>query len=144
MARQPAALLAPRTLMENPMPFIHIRSLPFDKPLKPAAVLTGLSEDFAAATGIALRHVTATWSFIEPGHYAAGGVTARSQPAATHPLLVDVLAPDFSPPQAIEGMLETIATSLAKRARLPRENIFIHYRQAHSGMVFDAGQVVRW
>ena len=126
------------------MPFIHIRSLPFDRAFKPAAVLTGMSKDFAAATGIALRHVTATWSFIEPGCYAAGGVTASSQPADSHPVLVDVLAPDFSPSQAIQGMLETIAASIAKRARVPRENIFIHYRRAHSGMVYDVGQVVRW
>ncbi len=126
------------------MPFIHIRSLPFQRPFKAAPVLAGLSEDFAAATGIALRHVTATWSFFEPGHYAAGGAIAPGQPDNSHPILIDILAPDFSPPDAIENMLTCVADSIAKRARVPRENVFIHYRQAHSGMVFDAGAVVKW
>ncbi len=50
------------------MPFIHIKSLPFEKPVEIKAVLEGyarrgISEDFSHETAIALEHVTATWEF---------------------------------------------------------------------------------
>jgi hypothetical protein len=45
------------------MPFIHIKSLPFEKPVAIKAVPEGISEDFSHETGIALEHVTATWEF---------------------------------------------------------------------------------
>ncbi len=55
------------------MPFIHVRSLPLDKSFEVAAVLEGLTKDFAKGTGIGLEHVTATWEFLVPGHYAVAG-----------------------------------------------------------------------
>jgi hypothetical protein len=45
------------------MPFIHIKSLPFEKSLEIKTVLEGVSEDFSHETEIALEHVTATWKF---------------------------------------------------------------------------------
>jgi len=64
-------------------------------------------------------------------------------------------SPDFNDAKTIERMLKCIAKSLAKRAphrvarRLRqsgvlRDNIFINHWQAHSGMVFDNGEIVRW
>lgn len=126
------------------MPFIHIKSLPFDPPLKVSAVIEGLTKDFAQGTGIGLEHVTATWEFLLPGHYAVAGKAAATQPSTSHPLLVDLLSPDFNSPAQVEKMLRVTASSLAKRARVPIENIFIHHRPARSGMVFDAGEIERW
>lgn len=126
------------------MPFIHVRSLPFETPVAMAALVEGLTRDFAQGTGIGLEHVSATWELLAPGHYAVAGSAAARQPADTHPVLVDLLAPDLNPPERIEAMLRTVADSIATRAGVPSDNIFINHRRARSGMVFDAGEVVRW
>ena len=126
------------------MPFIHIKSLPFSEETDTAALLEQLSVDFAAATGIGIEHVTATWEWLEPGQYAVGGRAARERPAGSHPLLVDLLAPDFNTDEDVARMLIAVADSLAARAGVARDNIFINQRDARSGRVFDAGQLVRW
>lgn len=126
------------------MPFIHIKSLPPAEPLDTAAVLEGLCADFARDTGIGVEHVAATWERLEPGHYAVGGKAASEQLAVSHPLLVDLLAPDFNAADDVERMLIAIAGSLAARAGVARDNIFINQREARSGRVFDAGEIVRW
>ncbi|HEY5761909.1 MAG TPA: hypothetical protein VIS73_01735 [Rhodocyclaceae bacterium] len=126
------------------MPFVHITSLPFDQPFDVPEVVAGISNDFAEATGVGLEHVTATWQVLLPGYYAVAGITAQCQPEASHPVLVEILAPDFQTPEQIETALLAVAVSIAGRTGIPRQNIFINYRQAHSGMVFDAGELVRW
>ncbi|HEV8646727.1 MAG TPA: hypothetical protein VGR01_14285 [Burkholderiales bacterium] len=126
------------------MPFIHIKSLPLAKSSDVGVVLEGVSRDFAKETGIELKHVHATWEFLKPSHYAVAGKARDRQPKSSHPLLVDLLSPDFNDAKAIETMLACVASSLAKRAGVSRTNIFISHRQAHSGMVFDAGSAERW
>jgi phenylpyruvate tautomerase PptA (4-oxalocrotonate tautomerase family) len=126
------------------MPFIHVKSLPFQPPLKIAAVVEGLTKDFSKGAGIGLQHVTATWEFLSPGHYAVAGKTAARQPQRSHPVLVDLLTPDFNTPAQIEKMLLVIVSSISRRAKIPKRNIFVNHRQAHSGRVFDDGEVVRW
>lgn len=126
------------------MPFIHIKSLPQEQPLDIRSVIEGVSGDFARAVGIGLEHVTVTWEFFLPGYYAEGGAAAMQQTRDSHPLLVDILAPDFNPPGTVVTMLTAVAGSLSERADVSLRNIFINYRQAHSGQVFDAGEVVRW
>lgn len=126
------------------MPFIHVKSLPFRPPRPVSAIVRGLTHDFAEGTGMALEHVTATWEFLPPGHYAVAGKSARRQTATSHPVLVDILAPDLNGPKAIESMLQVVATSIARHTKVPVTNIFINYRRAQSGSVFDAGTIVRW
>jgi phenylpyruvate tautomerase PptA (4-oxalocrotonate tautomerase family) len=126
------------------MPFIHIKSLPFDPPLEISAVVKGITRDFAEGSGVGLEHVTATWEFIESGHYAVAGAAPLNQPRATHPVLVDLLSPDFNPPEQVEKMLHTVAQSVSVRTGVPIGNIFINHRHARSGMVFDAGKIVKW
>jgi phenylpyruvate tautomerase PptA (4-oxalocrotonate tautomerase family) len=126
------------------MPFIHIKSLPLERPLDVRAVIEGLSEDFAAATGIDLEHVTVTWEFLLPGYYAAGGRSVMHQPRHSHPVLVDMLAPDFNAPETVETMLTAVAHSFSERTDIPVTNIFINHRAAQSGRVFDGGEIVRW
>ncbi len=72
------------------------------------------------------------------------GQVADCQPNGSHPLLVNLLAPDFSTAEAIEKMITCVATSLARLTGLPADNIFVHYRTAGSGTVFDAGKIVTW
>jgi hypothetical protein len=70
---------SPRAREEICMPFIHVKSLPFEAAFEAGTIVEGSSEDSAKGTGTALKDVTATWEF-----------------------------------------------------------------QAHSGMVFDEGEIVRW
>jgi hypothetical protein len=126
------------------VPFIHIKSLPPSEPLDVGVILEGFSRDFAEEVGIGLQHVHATWEFLQPRHYAVAGKVRDHQPSSSHPILVELLSPDFNDAKTIEAMLNCVASSLAKRARVPRSNIFINHRQARSGMVFDAGSVERW
>jgi hypothetical protein len=70
---------SPRAREEIYMPFIHVKSLPFEAAFEAGTIVEGWSGDFAKGTGTALKDVTATWEF-----------------------------------------------------------------QAHSGMVFDEGEIVRW
>lgn len=126
------------------MPVIQIKSLPFADAADTAGVLEGLCADFARDTGIGIEYVTATWEWLEPGHYAVGGESAATQPEASHPLLVDLLAPDLNAAGGVEAMLIAIADSLAARTGIARANVFITQRSARSGRVFDAGEIVRW
>lgn len=126
------------------MPFIHVTSLPFKPARKVSAILKGITEDFAKGTGIGTEHVTATWQFLPPGHYAVGGTSVSHQRETSHPVLVDLLAPDFNSAKDVKNMLLVVASSISRRAKIPLSNIFINHRQAHAGSVFDAGEVVRW
>ncbi len=126
------------------MPFIHVTSLPFDPPLDTRLAVETVSKDFAADTGIALEHITVTWNYLAPGCQAVAGKTTDYQPENTHPVLVDLLVPDFNDAGTIERMLESAAAGISIHAKVDIKNIFINCRHAHSGMVFDAGQVVRW
>ncbi|MDE0040519.1 MAG: hypothetical protein OXT74_00645 [Candidatus Poribacteria bacterium] len=126
------------------MPFIHVKSLPFNQPRDVGAVLEGLTRDFAESTGIKLEHVTATWEFLSEGNYAVAGSAALHQPKASHPVLVELVAPDFNSTEDVEIMLETVASSISKRANVQKDNIFVIYRGVGSGTVFDRGEIVRW
>lgn len=70
------------------MPFIHVKSLPFDEPRDMRTVVEGLTRDFAKSTGMKLEYVTATWEFLPEGNYAVAGSAALHQPKASHPVLV--------------------------------------------------------
>jgi phenylpyruvate tautomerase PptA (4-oxalocrotonate tautomerase family) len=126
------------------MPFIHVRLLPFDESFDVGAVLEDLTKDFAKGTGIGLEHVTAIWEYLPPGYYAVAGKAAQHQPQDSNPVLVDLLAPDFNSAATVEKMLTTVSSSISKRAKVPITNIFINHRQAHSGSVLEAGEIVHW
>jgi len=126
------------------MPFIFVKSLPFDGSFDASAVVEAVTMDFAEGTGTAPEHVTVIWELLPKGHYAVAGQAMEHQPQSSHPLLVEILAPDFNSADEIEKMLSTAASSISKRARVPIANIFINHRSAHAGMVFDAGEIVRW
>ncbi|MBI3803778.1 MAG: hypothetical protein HY282_08460 [Nitrospirae bacterium] len=126
------------------MLFIQINSLPFEQGREIGAILTGISHDFSEGVGIDLAQVIAIWEYLEPWHYAVAGRTAVNQPDDLHPILVELLVPDFDPPERIEKMLECLAASIAARVRIPKNNIFINVTQAASGRMFYAGEIVRW
>ena len=86
------------------MPFIRIKSLPREPGLDAGPVLQHITRAFSSEIGVATKHVTVTWEYLNPGHYSVGGHTAAYQPASSHPLLVDPLAPDSHDETAVEGL----------------------------------------
>ncbi len=126
------------------MPVIQIRSLPMDDDVDLTVAVAELTRDFAERTGISIEHVSATWTLLEPGHYAFAGESAAAQPQDTHPVLVDLIAPDFHRPERVASMLRAVAASVSERARVPETNVFVVYHGARSGMVYDSGEIVRW
>ena len=138
----------PKTLFEKngklKMPFIHIKSLPFEEKIDIASTIKNIAIDFSGNTGIQLFHIHTTWEFYQPGYYAKGDKVSEYQPKKQYPIIVDFLTPDFNDLGEIEIMLESIANSISKNISFPRNNIFINNRQSQSAMVFDDGQIVKW
>lgn len=126
------------------MPFIHIKSLPFEEPKSISVILCRINLDFANRLDVPLEQVHSTWEYFQPGHFAKGDLAPKCQPDSFHSVLVDLLTPDFNATLTCEMMLQVIAASLAKHAKIPIGKIFINHRQARSGMVFDDGKLVRW
>jgi phenylpyruvate tautomerase PptA (4-oxalocrotonate tautomerase family) len=126
------------------MPFIHVKSLPFEPAFDVEAILEELSDEFATRAGVELKHVTATWQWLQPGHYAVGGTVARQQPDRSHPVLVTLLVPDLYSQATLEHMLTSIPVIIARLTAVPSDNVFVHCQRASSGMVLDAGQLLRW
>ena len=126
------------------MPFIQIKSLPMKESLNIPLVIAAIAQDFSDQVGTELCHIHTTWEFFQPGYYAKGSKIADVQPETNHPLIVDLLTPDSDSQDKINLMLRTIAESISRQASFPVNNIFINYRQAHSAMVFDDGEIVQW
>ena len=108
------------------------------------SILKHITGDFSINTRIEQEHITTTWSFYLPHHYSVAGKTADHQGKEIHPILVDLLIPDFHADNAVKNMLSTLATSIAKHTGVLYENIFIHVRKAEAGHVLDAGEIVEW
>ena len=126
------------------MPFIHIKSLPFETPLDIPGIIKNIALDFSHNTDIQLNHIHTTWEFYPPGYYAKGDKVADHQPVQQYPIIVDLLTPDFNDIKTIAIMLETVADSIARHAKFPKNNIFINHSPAYSGMVLDDGEIVYW
>ena len=126
------------------MPFIHIKSLPLKNSVDVTSVIRRIAMDFSTKVGIDLSHIHTTWEYYQPGHYAKGDKISDIQSATNYPIIVDLLTPDFNNASQIAVMLETIAESISTNCEFTKKNIFINHRQAHSGMVFDDGEIVHW
>ena len=114
------------------MPFLHVRALPMDG-LDAAAAVRSVSTEFARDAGVDERHVTVTWQTLG-AESAAGG----------QPVLVDLLAPDFNDEESVAAMLRAAASAVARAAGVGEERVFVDFRGARSGHVFDGGEIVRW
>ncbi|MDH5258617.1 MAG: hypothetical protein OEX07_11435 [Gammaproteobacteria bacterium] len=126
------------------MPFIQIKSLPFEKALDVSNIILAINRDFASVNNLAIYHVHTTWEYFQPGHYAKGEDAPEFQPNASHPVIVDLLTPDFNKAEVIELMLSSLAKSIVTHTNINRNNVFINHRYARSGMVFDDDAIVKW
>ena len=126
------------------MPFIHIKSLPDEQITDKEQILLDISRGFASENGIPLQHVLATWEYYQPGHYVNGRSVPKHIRAENHVLIIDLLTPDFNNSNVIEKMLTTLSRLVSQHANVAQNKIFINHRHAHSGMVFDDGEIVHW
>lgn len=125
------------------MPVIRITSLPFenqDSSHWPAKVC----ENFAQITQIPLEHVSTTWQLLPGKHYAYGGKTCAYQPRDSHPLITDIMLPDFYSMEHIELIIQAAVEAISTVANMPKQNIFVQVNRARSGAVYDEGRIVRW
>jgi len=126
------------------MPFIKIKSLPFEENFNISKAVLGINNDFSLGNSIPLNHVHTIWEFYVSGHYAKGQNAPTFQPNSHHPIIVDLLTPDFNEKETVKIMLESLAMSISSHSKMNLSNIFINHRHAHSGMVFDDGKIVEW
>jgi hypothetical protein len=126
------------------MPFIHIRSLPQpgNPDLKP--VMLQLSNRFSREMDVQEKSVAITWEVISPECYLNDGRFAQEQPQDSHPVIVELLVPDFNSQPRIEKMMECIVELLAVALAIPVGNVFVNCRLALSGTVLDNGEIVKW
>ena len=92
------------------MPYIHVKSLPLQNNERIPNAIKRLSRQFEKDTGIEEKHITVTWEILEPDSYSCGGIMQKVQSFETHPLIVDLLIPDFNDHKQIQRMMRSIAT----------------------------------
>ncbi len=126
------------------MPMVIIHSLPLGDGINMPAALRGVCERIAALGQVELAHVSASWRYLPVGGHAVGGVAAECQPRNSHPIMAELMTPDFYPDARIEAMLTTIAEQISAHAGVALTNVFVAHRAVHSGRVFDNGQIVSW
>jgi len=126
------------------MPFIHVKSLPFEEKIDISNVIRNVAIDFSGNTDIQLCHIHTTWEYYQSGHYAKGDKISEFQPKKNYPIIVELFTPDSCDLKLIGIMLESIANSISKNTGFPQNNIFIRSRVAKSNTVFDDGQIVEW
>jgi hypothetical protein len=126
------------------MPIIQIKSLAIDNDPDIPGICRSIARDFAVALEIPPHHISVTWETLAPGHHVNADISRDRQPRDTHPILVDLLVPDFHKTDAIEKMLTSIAGAIAEHADIPGHNVFINCRYARSGMVLENGEILHW
>ena len=126
------------------MPFIHIKSLMQSDASDPQSVMKQLSASFAKEMDVHEKNITVTWDVLKPDYYLNNGQFVMQQPQGSHPVMVDLLVPDFNSQSRIEKMMGCIAELLAITLGIPVGNVFIYCRLASSGMVLDKGEIVKW
>lgn len=126
------------------MPFIKIKSNPFQKKMDIPLVIEKVGVDFSQATNINIEQITVTWEYFLNNHYWYAGKTTEYQNNTNHPILVDLLIPGFNSKEKIGLMLNAIATSLSKHLRVKTNEVFINCSLAESGLVYDGGKIASW
>jgi phenylpyruvate tautomerase PptA (4-oxalocrotonate tautomerase family) len=124
------------------MPVITIRTLPQVQPADITSILKKVCAEAAKAINYDPRHIWATWEFLQPGGYVIGDHPADVQQLHTHSPIVHVLSFEGKKQEDIGQMLIAIAEVLSRELGLPKDNIFVYCTEAHSGKVFDGGEII--
>lgn len=126
------------------MPFIHIKALPQPGSPDLKSIMRQLSNRFARDMDMHEKNISVTWDILGPEYYLNNGHFAAEQPQDSHPVIVDLLVPDFNSQARIEKMMECIVELLSVALSIPVGNVFVNCRLAMSGMVLDNGEIVKW
>ncbi len=104
----------------------------------------GLTSAVADATELDPKHISVLWHTLAADTYAYQGSLADTQPAQSHPVLVDLVAPDFHRPHQIHLMMKTLAREVAGLAGVSHDNVLVVHYPVSSGHVFDQGRLLNW
>lgn len=125
------------------MPFVHIKSLPVAKSgFDISDALSTVSSHLSLATDIPTEFITVTWEYFDNGHYLVGENYGHWHDTG-HPLLINILIPDFNSKSAIKRVMSSVTEALGLLG-FEKEEVFINLNLARSGMVFDRGEIVEW
>ena len=124
------------------MPCVWIKSLPLEG-REPAQMCQQVADYLAEHGGYAPEHVAATWELLASGCYVTKGL-ASSVHTASHPIMADVVTPDFMARAQVTRLLKIVADGLSETAGVPHGELFLTYRAVKSGHVFDQGKIVEW
>jgi hypothetical protein len=125
------------------MPIIRVASLAFeDQDMSSWSALVG--EHFARSTEIPVKHVSVIWQIIPGGHYAHAGRISQFQSHQSHPIIVEIMLPDFYTLERVDKIIYSSVDAISLVSRMPKENIFVQVNRARSGAVFDDGRIARW
>ena len=106
--------------------------------------LTTLAYEFSQQTGIIAEHISIGWLYFDKGHYLDNTNITDYQTKNSHPLIVELLAPDFNTPENIQAMINVLARIISNTCDININNIFIYAHTATSGQVFDDGHIINW
>ncbi|EAR54671.1 hypothetical protein SKA34_10023 [Photobacterium sp. SKA34] len=126
------------------MPLISIKALPFDPQIEIDSVLKSLSEKIAIQCQIDREHIMITWEWLSYEHYVHHGAVVDKQQQGSHPVLIELIAPNYYSHENIKFLMELIATDISLNLPINRNNIFISYTPAYSEGIYDQGHVVNW
>jgi phenylpyruvate tautomerase PptA (4-oxalocrotonate tautomerase family) len=122
------------------VPVVTIRALAGstrDVPRAAAAV----SEAIAVAAQRPATDIYVIWEDIAPGHYAIGQATPASQPAETHPPLVEISGTAGRAPEAREAIMRAAADAVAAQVGVTAANVRVLYVEAPRGTIFGRGRI---
>ena len=116
------------------MPVIEIAMLAPATDIDVSAALGEVTAEVAAFLGEEPRGTWAIFRPIAPGHYAEGDVAPSTQPADTHPAIVQVFAD--RPPEEVAALLETVGTEVVRAFGLEEGNVFVRFEPADPDRLF--------
>ena len=118
--------------------------MPFEPEKNIANILKKISSEFSDHMEISEKQVIVTWDYFKENHYSYQGKIADNIEYNDHPVLVDLIAPDFNSRERIQEMMFSVSKSISEFANIPENKIFIVYSSAHSVFVLDEGNIVEW
>ncbi|MCG3863760.1 MULTISPECIES: hypothetical protein [unclassified Photobacterium] len=126
------------------MPLISIKALPFEPYIEIDSVLKSLSEQIATQCKIGREHIMITWEWLSHEHYVHQGAVVDNQQQQSHPVLIELVAPNYYSHENIIFLMELIAVDISSNLPIHQNNVFISYTPAYSDGIYDQGHVINW
>jgi phenylpyruvate tautomerase PptA (4-oxalocrotonate tautomerase family) len=124
------------------MPVLEVTALPQAAGVDTAAAAAALTHAVAAELDEDSAGTWVVWRTLDAGAYAEGGDAPATQPPATHPPLVQVVAYEGRTPELVERVLVAVADTLVRELGLAPGNVFVRWAEATAGRLYTGGRVV--